>query len=92
MVDALPYLMLGLNSKILGGTKMGREISKVFETFDKFINDLVKRNHQFNNNNLENTAIDILLDPKNDFDDTDVKEELILMLLGVSLRIQPQNF
>jgi hypothetical protein len=78
MVDALPYLILGISRNM-----MGRGIKKVFEKFDNFVDATVNAN-QRNNNFVENTAIDLLLDPKNGFDNNEIKEEIILMLLGVS--------
>ena len=33
---------------------------------------------------VENTAIDILLDPSNGFTEEEVRDELIMMMLGVS--------
>jgi predicted translin family RNA/ssDNA-binding protein len=82
MMDAFPYLMLGCGSKILDVTKTGKDIKKVFDQFDSFVDASVSAN-QINQNFVENTAIDLLLDHKNEFNDDEVKDELILMLLGV---------
>ncbi|XP_070496468.1 probable cytochrome P450 313a4 [Chironomus tepperi] len=81
--DYLPYSMFGLAKNILSPTPLGKRIKDVFNKFNIYFDDVVKVNKENENNNfIENTAIDILLDPVNGFTDEEVKDELIMMLLG----------
>ena len=78
--------MMSISRNLIATTKLGQRIKDVFQKFDNYFDNVIKSNIQNNNNNmLENTAIDILLDPKNEFTEEEIKDELIMMLLGVSL-------
>ncbi|CAG9811946.1 unnamed protein product [Chironomus riparius] len=82
-VDFLPYSIIGLSKNILSPTKLGRRIKEVFQKFHIYFDDVVKINKENENNNMvENTAIDILLDPNNEFTEEEVRDELIMMMLG----------
>jgi len=66
-------------------TKLGQRIKDVFDKFYIYFDDVVKVNIENENSNMvDNTAIDILLDPKNGFTEEEVRDELIMMMLGVS--------
>ncbi|CAG9811948.1 unnamed protein product [Chironomus riparius] len=81
--DFLPYSIIGLSKNILSPTKLGRRIKEVFQKFHIYFDDVVKINKENENNNMvENTAIDILLDPNNGFTEEEVRDELIMMMLG----------
>ncbi|KAL7015155.1 hypothetical protein ACKWTF_016306 [Chironomus riparius] len=81
--DFLPYSIIGLSKNILSPTKLGRRIKEVFQKFHIYFDDVVKINKENENNNMvENTAIDILLDANNGFTEEEVRDELIMMMLG----------
>ena len=63
--------------------KLGKSLTEVEKKFEKFFNDVRKTNSKVSNN-TENTVVDLLLDPNNKFDEQEIKEELIMTLLGVS--------
>jgi cytochrome oxidase Cu insertion factor (SCO1/SenC/PrrC family) len=74
-----------LTKNVLSPTKLGKRIKDVFQKFSNYFDDVVKVNRINENNNMvDNTAIDILLDPSNGFTEEEIKDELIMMLLGVS--------
>ncbi|XP_070496456.1 probable cytochrome P450 313a4 [Chironomus tepperi] len=84
-VDYLAYSMMGVSQSLISFTKLGQRIKDTFQKFDAYFDNVIKVNSQNNNNNnigTDPTAIDILLDPNNGFTEEEIKDELIMMLLG----------
>ena len=84
MADLIPYMVFGLTRKTLKYFNIGKRIEEVFKVLEKYQNDVVENNRKSPCKN-ENAFINSLLDPKNGFDEDDVRDEFITMLLGVSM-------
>jgi len=83
MVDVLPYIVLGFTRKKLKIFNIGKRIEEIFGVFEKYLSEVMDKNHKSPCSD-ENEIIHALLDPKNGFDEDDVRDEFITILLGVS--------
>ncbi|KAL7015152.1 hypothetical protein ACKWTF_016304 [Chironomus riparius] len=81
MIDTLPFLLVGFPRKFLNLMKLGKNLIKVEKKFDRFFDEVCKTNDKALNRVVK-TVVDLLLDPSNKFDEQEIKEELIMTLLG----------
>ncbi|XP_070508369.1 probable cytochrome P450 313a4 [Chironomus tepperi] len=81
MVDILPYLVLGFTRKQLRYFPIGKRIDEIFNVFDKYMYDIIDNNHKHPCQD-EHKLINVLMDPKNKFDDDDIRDEFITMMIG----------
>ena len=86
MVDILPYIVVGFTRKNLRFINIGKRIDEIFSVFENYLNEVIDKNRRSPCTD-ENKLIYSLLDPKNGFDDEDVRDEFITMILGVSMQI-----
>ncbi|CAG9812345.1 unnamed protein product [Chironomus riparius] len=81
MVDILPYIVVGFTRKNLRYINIGKRIEEIFKVFDNYLNEVINNNRKSPCKD-ENKLIFSLLDPKNGFDEEDIRDEFITMILG----------
>jgi hypothetical protein len=58
-------------------------VKNLFGTFDQFVDKIIDQNSR-NGVTVKNTFADLILDPKNGFDECQTRNQIVMFILGVS--------